>query len=214
MRVVLTGWFALATSIILTGCLPAANEVIKAITTLQTPLTNTTPLPLFTATIIRTPSVESSSTSTLIPTDQFTPIPSFTPFVSQGFEASATLPPTSPVDFLIDTVPPVIDTFTTSTSTPAVSVSLEKLPSNTVYKPVHVQNLSREPVDLTFQCTTLKGLETVIGYNNIKNLFTVLPEGNYEYVFFVGGRQMVGSFSFIDAPKLFITIYKDRVAVH
>jgi hypothetical protein len=212
-KVVLTGYVALASSLILSGCLPTANGFIKSITTLQTPLIAATPLPKFTATTLPTLSIDSSSTATLIPTNQFTPIPSFTPFVNPGFEEpSQTSSPTSLAVLLYDTVPPEVDTF--RTSTPVTSVSIDKLPSNTVYKPVHVQNLSREQVDLTFQCTTIKGLETIIQYGNIKNLFTNLPEGNYSYVFFVGGRQLIGGFSFITATKLFIIIYKDRVAVH
>jgi hypothetical protein len=69
-------------------------------------------------------------------------------------------------------------------------------------------------VDISLHCTTKKGLQAILEYNNIRNVFTMLPEGNYVYVVYVGGRQVVGGFSFLTAQKLFIDVYKDRVVIH
>lgn len=41
----------------------------------------------------------------------------------------------------------------------------------------------------------------------------MLPQGNYVYVVYVGGRQIIGSFSFFIAQKLIISIYQDRVVI-
>ena len=41
----------------------------------------------------------------------------------------------------------------------------------------------------------------------------MLPQGYYVYVVYVGGRQIIGNFSFLTAQKLLISIYQDRVVI-
>jgi hypothetical protein len=41
----------------------------------------------------------------------------------------------------------------------------------------------------------------------------MLPQGNYVYVVYVGGRRIIGNFSFLIAQKLLISIYQDRVVI-
>lgn len=208
----------------LTGCLPTIPGSIPKIPASQTPglvplssavFTSTTlptgsPTPLSTST-----PPESSLTSTspgLISAETFTAIPSFTPTIGQN---NVVLLTSTPVPYT-EVVTPLFDmtTIFTSPTTLSGSVANENLPSNTVYKQAHIRNISGKPVDITLNCTTNKGLKVVLEYHNVKNLFTNLPEGNYDYVIFVGGRQLMGGFSFISAPKLFMTIYEDRIAIH
>jgi hypothetical protein len=204
-RIALTGSIALASGLILTACLPAISDNKRVNPILQTPVLESTPSGEFTTTKTSTASIELSSTATLIPTSQFTPIPSFTSAVEPAIE----------VPLIVTAIPiSVTGIFISDTATPIESVGIDKLPSNTIYKPVHIQNISGKQVDITLHCTTNKGLQTILEYKNVKNLFTDLPEGDYVYVIFVGGRQLVGSFSFMTAAKLFITIHKDRVAIH
>jgi hypothetical protein len=102
----------------------------------------------------------------------------------------------------------------TETATILVSVSLDKLPPGTVYKRVRIENRSRTQMDISLHCTTIQGLQTVLEYENVKNLAIEAPEGKYVYVVYVGGRQFVGAFSLLDMPNATITVYADRVAIH
>jgi hypothetical protein len=102
----------------------------------------------------------------------------------------------------------------TATATVPELISLDKLPPGTIYKRVRIENRSRSQMDISLHCTTLKGLQTVLEYENVKNLSVEAPDGNYIFVVYAGGRQMTGGFSLLTVPSLTITVYADRVAVH
>jgi hypothetical protein len=102
----------------------------------------------------------------------------------------------------------------TPTATVPELISLDKLPPGTIYKRVRIENRSRSQMDISLHCTTLKGLQTVLEYENVKNLSVEAPDGNYIFVVYAGGRQMTGGFSLLTVPSLTITVYADRVAVH
>jgi hypothetical protein len=133
----------------------------------------------------------------------FTPIPTLTvaaslPVATTSTGSGATSFPTPP----------------DATATPGETLSLDKLPPGTVYKSVRIQNQSHSQMDVSLHCTTIHGLHTVLEYNNVRNLTTQAPEGDYIYVLYVGGRQMSGSFSLLHVPAVTITVYADRVAIH
>jgi len=223
-RAIRRGVLAFTLMLITTGCLPSFPGGKPVVPVSQTPELALIPSSASTSTSSHTGSPTPSSTPTpaqpiqitpslsLISTETFTAIPSFTPTIGQD---NLVLLTNTPVPY-IEIVTPSFDATTviTPATTLTGSVPNEKLPSNTIYKQAHIRNISGKPVDVTLICTTFKGLQTVLEYKNVKNLFTNLPEGNYEYVIFVGGRQLSGGFSFISAPKLFMTIYKDRIAIH
>jgi hypothetical protein len=203
-RAVVAGRIAITSGLMLTACMPVVSETTQIAPTAQPPILGSTPSVEFTTTKT-SDGIDTKPTSTPIPTSQFTPIPSFTS--------------TPAVDHLVSSITPVFaftDTAVAISLTPGLigPVEIDKLPANTVYKPVHIQNISGKQVDITLYCTTNKGFQTILEYNNVGNLFTAIPEGKYSYVMFVGGRQLVGGFSFLTARKLLITIYKDRVAIH
>jgi hypothetical protein len=188
----------------LTACMPLGSETTQIVPPINTSVLGSTASPELTPTKTAVDSA-AKPTSTPIPTDRFTPIPSFTSTLA--------------VDHFVSSITPVVpftDTAVAITSTPGSigSVEIDKLPADTLYKPVRIQNSSGKQVDITLYCTTNKGFQTILEYNNVGNLFTAIPEGKYSYVIFVGGRQLVGGFSFLTARKLLITIYKDRVAIH
>ncbi len=173
-------------------------------------LLSSTPLPSSSSPLALSPSASASpaplptlitdSAPTIIvdASGTFTPIPTFTSTNGPGTLAATVLMPT---------LPPL-------TATVVESVSLDKLPPGTVYKPVRIENLSRSEMDISLHCTTLRGLQTVLEYEGVKRLTVQAPDGNYVYVVYVGGRKIVGSFSILDVPNLTITVYADRVAIH
>ncbi len=169
------------------------------------------PTPLPTSIVELTPSghptaaqaAYASPASTAAVPRTFTPIPTLT--AATGLTLTATS--TSPGATALPTQP-------TSTATATESISLDKLPPGTVYKPVHIQNRAHSQMDISLQCTTIHGLHTILEYENVRNLTVQAPEGDYIYVIYVGGRQMSGSFSLLRAPSATITVYADRVAIH
>lgn len=96
----------------------------------------------------------------------------------------------------------------------AESISLDKLPADTVYKRVRIENQSHRQMDVSLHCTTLHGLHTVLEYQNVKNLSVEAPEGDYVFVIYVGGRQRSGTFSLLSVPNVTVTVYTDRVVIH
>ena len=145
-------------------------------------------------------------TSTVAPT--FTPIPTLTAATGSPTIATATPGTMTPSGTTALPAGP------TSTAAPPESISLDKLQPGTVYKPVHIQNLSHSQMDISLHCTTIHGLHTVLEYNDVRNLTVQAPECDYIYVVYVGGRPMSGSFSLLHVPKATITVYADKVAIH
>ena len=208
-RVVITGCITLASGLILAACLPPLS-IPKQITLSSPTLAQVQgPSPELTATPSSTPTIEASFSAALSPTSTFTPIPSLTP----TFGDTGTIPYEGPIPTLdlTGTVAPfgITAVLITDTAAPAGS----DLGLSTTYGPVHIQNKSRSQVDLSLHCTTSKGVQIILEYDNLRNVVALLPHGNYVYVLYVGGRQSVGSFSHFTSQKLSITIYQDSVVI-
>ncbi len=177
------------------SCLPALPGQTAIQSPASTPTAGSQPISAATATSTVTSSPEPSLTPTLAPTPTFTPIPTFTP-----------------------TSGPVVVTGTPNavvnlTVVPGESVSLDKLPANTIYEVIVINNQSGTQVDISLHCTTIHGLQTVLEYNHVKHLIIQAPQGYYVYVAYVGGKMLSGGFSFLTQSKRSITIYRDRVVI-
>jgi hypothetical protein len=208
-RVALTGCVALASGLILAACLPVIPKPVQVNLSSATPLADELPSPGSTTTPTSTLSIESSSTSTLIPTSTFTPIPSFTSTIG-SIETTTPVGVTPTIGFTGTAAPSALTAIlVTDTATPFGALSNP----NTIYGPVHIQNKSRLQVDLSLHCTTSKGVEIIIEFNRVRNVVTMLPEGDYVYVIYMGGRQSIGSFSYLTVRKLSFTIYQDGVVI-
>ena len=209
IRVALAGFVALASGLILTACLPfipgpsPITRSSPSSASVQTPSLEITASPLPTLTIAP------SSTFSPVPTGTFTPIPSFTSTIgSTGAPVTASF--TTAVDMAGTALPlNVTAILVTDTATPfGTPANL-----NSIYGPVHIQNKSHVQVDLSFHCTTSKGVEIIIEFNNVRNVVTTLPIGNYAYVMYMGGRRSIGSFSYLTVRKLTFTVYRDGVVI-
>jgi hypothetical protein len=170
------------------------------------PTASTAPLPTATPAASNTPVIAPSNTATALPA--FTPIPSFTP---TSLPETAGSPTGSPVP--LGTVTLATSPEAAATATLVEPISLDKLPSDTVYKRVRIDNESHAQMDISLHCTTHQGLHTILEYTNVRNLTIEAPEGDYVYVVYVGGRQIVGSFSLRHVTSAYITVYKDHVTV-
>ncbi len=170
------------------------------------------PAPLATATpaATNTPVIAPTSTPTAAPT--FTPIPSLTP---TAVTETALSPGAALTGSPAASGTPVAGTTATAagTATLVEPISLDKLPPDTVYKRVRIDNESKAQMDISLHCTTHQGLHTILEYTNVRNLTIEAPEGDYVYVVYVGGRQIVGSFSLRHVTSAYITVYKDHVTV-
>ena len=199
MRRVVACGLTLTLGLILTACLP----VIPTQTISNTPvIVDSVDLQATTATMTAafTQTPKTTPTATLLPTSTFTPIPSLTPTnATPAGTQNLTATPSA---------------MATMTTTLGEAISIDKLPKNTVYGTIRVQNKSGTQVDISLHCTTHQGLQTILEYNNIKSIFVRAPEGNYIYVVYVGGRKLVGSFSFFNTNIMTIIVYRDSVLTH
>ncbi|HEX2697645.1 MAG TPA: hypothetical protein VHM28_08045 [Anaerolineales bacterium] len=184
-------------SFVLAACLPAAPTQPASSTPKSTANVRATA-----KVATETPSLQTiEASATLAPSSTFTPI--FSP-TSTSETATATQAITGTV----------AAGTTQATATLGQPISIDTLPPNTVYNTIHVQNKSGTQVDISLHCTTRRGLQTILEYNSIKNIFIKAPEGDYVYVIYVGGRRLIGSFSFINTGTLTLIVYRDRVAIH
>ncbi len=164
------------------------------------------PSPLSTATVAATNTPVLAPTSSPTPAPTFTAIPTFTPTAAAQTEASPSGATTGTPAVSGSPLP-------TGTATLVEPISLDKLPRDTVYKRVRIENESHAQMDISLHCTTQQGLHTILEYTNVRNLTIEAPEGDYVYVVYVGGRQIVGSFSLRHVTSAYITVYKDHVTV-
>jgi hypothetical protein len=100
--------------------------------------------------------------------------------------------------------------------TPTVTLHVRyygTLPPNLPYGFVTLSNKSKAEAYISLQCTTTDGYTTILEYP-VKGTFDVYaPAGKYTYVAWVGGKQMMGSFSLSKRQELFITLYKNKVRI-
>jgi hypothetical protein len=198
----------LAAGAFLAACAPGFPS-LPALAPIATPAS---PLPLSTATAAATSTPVIAPTSSPTATLTFTPIPSLTPtaVVETALTPGAGATGSPAASF----TPVVLGTLqATGTATLVEPISLDKLPPDTVYKRVRIDNESRAQMDISLHCTTHQGLHTILEYTNVRNLTIEAPEGDYVYVVYVGGRQIVGTFSLRHVPSVYITVYKDHVTV-
>jgi hypothetical protein len=202
MRRVHPGWVILAAGLILTACtgtLPAQvpNHLTNPSPTLFL-LANSLP----SDTSVPTTATSAPSAPTILPSSTFTSIPSFTP--TAGTRTA-----------LLDLTGTSTSSLSVPTSgTPGDSVGLDELPLKTVFEQIRIVNNSGTQAEISLHCTTIHGLQTVLEYNNIKSLTIQAPQGYYVYVVYVGGKKIVGSFSFLTVKDLIILIYKNKVVIH
>lgn len=189
-----------ASGLWLAACLPNLPSFVSPATVHVTASVEMTPTSAAVVTQTQTTTLVPAATTLVNTSGTFTAIPTFTSTNGPEISAVSGMTPTP-------SLPP-------ETAIVLESVSLDKLPPGTVYKPVRVENRSRSRMDISLHCTTLRGLQTVLEYEGVKNLTVQAPEGRYVYVVYVGGRQIVGSFELLAAPNLTITVYADRVAIH
>jgi len=88
------------------------------------------------------------------------------------------------------------------------------LPPDLPYGFVTLSNKSKVEANISLQCTTIDGYTTILEYSGIKGTFDIhAPAGKYEYVAWVGGKQIMGKFSLAKRQELLITLYKDKVVI-
>ncbi len=182
--------------LLLSSCLPALPGQTAIELPTSTPAFGLTSASAATATLTFTPSPVPSSTPTISPTSTFTPISTFTPMGG-----------------LVITGTPLANTTVSATIVPGELVSLDKLPSSTIYETIVINNNSETEVDISLHCTTIHGLQTVLEYIHVRHLTIQAPQGNYVYVVYVGGKMLSGGFPLLTQFKKSITIYKDRVVI-
>ncbi len=190
---------ALALVLLLGSCMPASAGQTSNQPPASTPTVISTFVSEATATQTVAAVIASSTpapTSTIAPTPTFTPIPTFT----------ATGNP-------IGTDTPSAAVTVGLTSVPGESVSIQKLPPNTVYGLIAINNNSGTEADVSLHCTTLHGFQTIIEYNNVKHPILQAPQGYYVVVVYVGGKMLSRSFTFLTQSKISITIYRDRLVI-
>ncbi len=196
----------LALSLTLTACLPSLQNLV--IPTIPAPQAMSPAAPLPAASAL--PSATALPTTT--PTAPFTPIATFTP--GGGTSTTPSPTPSSTGTQPTPTGPTAMFTQAAAPGTLPVSVNMDKLPRDTVYKPVVIRNKSHAQMDISLHCTTHQGLQTVIEYEHVRTLSDEIPECDYVYVVWVGGRQIVGSFTLYRISDIAITVYAQRVEVH
>ncbi|MEP7135614.1 MAG: hypothetical protein ABI904_11845 [Chloroflexota bacterium] len=85
-------------------------------------------------------------------------------------------------------------------------------PSNRPFMDVTLVNKAKRQAYISLQVLTDQGY-TIIEYP-VKGFITIkAPTGEYTYVVWVGGRQIVGYFKLGSSNDLTITIYKDKVTI-
>lgn len=196
MRRVAARLVIFACGISLAACIPNLPGLTSFTQPTAASVAQPSPVPLVVATATSSPTAIPSDT----PTAVFTPIPTLTATVGVATALTQTIASTVLVP--------------TTTPTFVESVSLDKLPPNIPYKRVRIENQAHEQMDISLHCTTVQGLQTVIEYNNVRNLTIDAPNGDYVYVFYVGGHRLMGGFSLLHVPSVTLTVYKDRVVIH
>ena len=87
------------------------------------------------------------------------------------------------------------------------------LPPAIAYGKIKLVNKAKAEVYISMQCTTVEGAITILEYPVRGSMRVSAPAGRYNYVVWVGGRQLVGFFGLGKNEELTITIFRDRVTV-
>jgi hypothetical protein len=125
----------------------------------------------------------------------------------------------SPTVTVTGTLP--LTTAPSNTPNPAVNIATGSphpqhagtMPPSLPFGEITLRNKSKAEVYISLRCVTKDGYVTIIEYP-VKGVVTTRAlAGQYTYVVWVGGRQIVGDFALKKSQDLAITIYKDRVAI-
>jgi hypothetical protein len=87
------------------------------------------------------------------------------------------------------------------------------MPPNLPYGEITLINKSKADAYISLRCVTKDNYVTIIEYPVKGTVTTRAPAGQYTYVLWVGGRQIIGSFGLSKSQDRTITIYKDRVGI-
>jgi hypothetical protein len=162
-----------------------------------------------------TPSpVVSSATST------FTLIPETLPSETQTMTASpvavdpALAAATGTFEAITSTAGPVVPPSgsASSTHTPAV-LTYGTLPPAVPFANITLSNRAKTQAYISLQVVTAQGGPTIMEYPVQGRIKIKAPVGQYLYVAWVGGREMVGEFRLHREEDLEILLYRDRVEV-
>ncbi len=100
----------------------------------------------------------------------------------------------------------------TTTHTPAV-LTYGTLPPAVPFAYITLINRAKTQAYISLQVTTAKGGPTIMEYPVHGRINIEAPIGQYLYVAWVGGRQMVGEFRLHQGDELEISLYRDRIEV-
>jgi len=193
-----------------------------------TPAPNPTPTDDLAATVIAIARTAVAQTLTAQPTPTEIPpsptlVPTDTPVVADTTGTNTNTPETSltmtPATATSESGGTVVATSTTlpsggPTLTPTLGVqTYGTMPPLVPYNEVTLRNVSKREAYISLQTVVEPWGQTVLEYP-VKQWATQIkaPIGDYTYVVWVGGKQIVGYFHLGKTP-LRITIYKDKVDV-
>jgi hypothetical protein len=188
----------LALALSLTACLPAFPNQTKA---------NSVPSP--TPDILST--AEALAGTLVVETEQSLPTPTLAATDTSTATPSPSSTPTG------QTPTPTVSAATTGTTTATSAagvIAVDKLPPGTAHGTIVIQNSSGTHADISLQCVTPQGYSVILEYDEVFSVTVKAPLGSYGYVVYVGGKRIIGGFSYMTPTKLSITIYKDHVAIH
>jgi hypothetical protein len=233
MELVMKKYFFLLTtlSLIASACvLPAAFQLQAA-----------TPAPITVADLQKTATVSSQQTLEALPSPTLNMVsetisPSNTPRAATATDTPPAIAPTETQNPILQTLTATLGTGTvisdaqtaavsigaSSTPNPALTITPTgiahplhsgTMPPNLPYGQITLINRSKVEVYISMRCVTKDGYVTIIEYPVRTTVNTDAPAGQYTYVLWVGGRQILGDFGLSKSQELKITIYKDRVQV-
>jgi hypothetical protein len=206
---------AIAALLVIGGCLPFS------------PVPNPAPSVDVAATAAANVQTSVVQTLTAQPTNTFVPASAT---LEPTLTAEATLSPMLSPTAVVEAATGVTATFDIVTSTnvimtavPAGAASMTPtlgvltygtLPPAVPFSNVTLINRSKRQAYISLQVVTAQGGPTIIEYPVRGQIKIQAPTGQYLYVAWVGGREMVGEFRLHKDQDLSIILYKDRVEIN
>jgi hypothetical protein len=161
-----------------------------------------------------TPTIPATETFTVTPAE-----PSATPVVNANTDTPipnlTTTPATAtsgPVNPAVTSTPTLVPGQVTASPTNGIMTYGTLPPANRPYVGATLINKSQREAYISLQVVTDQGY-TIIEYP-VKTVVKVkIPTGDYTYVAWVGGRQMIGYFKVGKGNDVTITIFKDKIVI-
>ena len=208
---------AISLSLALSGCMPAfLKQTVNSAPTVDFAATSAA-LGGQTQQAQATPTIASTLTPTLIPTSTATrtpPPPSQTPSPSPTLFSTVTTG---------TAVTPTNVTGTPSTPSP---VGTKPTPTETLHPQFYgtqppqvafgkilMMNKSKAEAYISIKCLTTDNQVSIVEYPVGKWMVVRVPAGKCDYVAWVGGRPMSGSFRLDAGGQKTITLYKNRIKI-